>query len=209
MIDENNAFINCPFDNLYFPLLKPLLLTIIYIDLIPKISETSDSGEARINHIVNLMSISKYSIHDLSRVEKIKKNDYPRFNMPFECGIDFGLKMSNIDSLNEKKFLILEREQFRYKSIISDISGNDIKAHKNDPEQMIKALRDWFKITLPKIPRYKVIWLSYAEFEYDFEQILSSEGYDPKDINSLTFTDIIENMTTWIRDWKLKHLLIP
>ena len=76
MIDENNAFINCPFDNLYFPLLKPLLLTIIYIDLIPKISETSDSGEARINHIVNLMSISKYSIHDLSRVEKIKKSAF-------------------------------------------------------------------------------------------------------------------------------------
>ncbi len=27
-------------------------------------------------------------------------------------------------------------------------------------------------------------------------------GYDPKDINSLTFSDIIENMSTWITDYK-------
>ena len=34
------------------------------------------------------MSVSAYSIHDLSRMEPLKTNDYPRFNMPFECGID-------------------------------------------------------------------------------------------------------------------------
>ena len=134
MILENNVFINCPFDNLYFPLLKPLLFTVIYIDLVPQISETTDSGQARIDHIVQLMSISKYSIHDLSRVERVKKNDYPRFNMHFECGIDFGLKMSNIAMFAQKRFLILEKEPYRYKSIISDISGNDIKAHNENPE---------------------------------------------------------------------------
>jgi len=205
MIDENNVFINCPFDNLYFPLLKPLLFTIIYLDLIPQISETTDSGQARIDHIVDLMSISKYSIHDLSRVEKIKRNDYPRFNMPFECGIDFGLKMSNAEEFGNKRFLILEKEPYRYKSIISDISGNDIKAHKEDPEEIIKSVRDWFKVLLQDVPWYKTIWLAYAEFETDFEQILIANDYDPKDINSLTFSDIIENMTVWISTYKDKQ----
>lgn len=204
MIVENNVFINCPFDNLYFPLLKPLLFTIIYLDLIPQISETADSGQTRISHIVDLMSISKYSIHDLSRVEKIKRNDYPRFNMPFECGIDFGLKMSNYARFGEKRFLILEKEPYRYKSIISDIAGNDIKAHKEDPEEIIKAVRDWFKVLLKDVPWYKTIWFAYAEFETDFEQILVANGYDPKSINSLTFSDIIENMTVWIFAYKSK-----
>lgn len=204
MIVENNVFINCPFDNLYFPLLKPLLFTIIYLDLIPQISETADSGQTRINHIVDLMSISKYSIHDLSRVEKIKRNDYPRFNMPFECGIDLGLKMSNYARFGEKRFLILEKEPYRYKSIISDIAGNDIKAHKEDPEEIIKAVRDWFKVLLKDVPWYKTIWFAYAEFETDFEQILVANGYDPKSINSLTFSDIIENMTVWIFAYKSK-----
>lgn len=205
MIYENNVFINCPFDNLYFPLLKPLLFTVIYLDLIPQISETTDSGQTRINHIVGLMSISKYSIHDLSRVETISRKEYPRFNMPFECGIDFGLKVSNNDEFGEKRFLILEKEPYRYKSIISDIAGNDIKAHKDDPEEIIKSVRDWFKVLQHDVPWYKTIWLAYAEFETDFEQILVENGYDPKSINSITFSDIIENMTVWITAYKQKQ----
>jgi hypothetical protein len=50
--------------------------------------------------------------------------------MPFECGIDFGIKLSN-PSQSSKKFLILEKEQYRYHKVISDIFGNDIKAHGN------------------------------------------------------------------------------
>ncbi len=201
-MDASNVFINCPFDNYYFPLLKPLLFTLIYVDLNPQISETSDSGVNRLNTIRNLMAISRYSIHDLSRMEPLKRKDYPRFNMPFECGIDFGLKMSNEKKYGEKKFLILEKEQYRYQRVLSDISGNDIKSHRNDPEQIIKVIRDWFKPTNPQIPMYKEIWLAFNEFEYDYEQILVEAGYDPKDINSLTFSDIIENMSTWISEYK-------
>ena len=50
-MNPNQVFINCPFDNNYFPLLKPLLFVLIYIGLVPKISETSDSGENRLNTI--------------------------------------------------------------------------------------------------------------------------------------------------------------
>lgn len=204
-MDAKKVFINCPFDNTYFPLLKPLLFALIYMGLKPQISETSDSGEVRLHKIKMLMLESKYSIHDLSRMEPMKDIDLPRFNMPFECGIDFGIKLTN-PSKKEKKFLILEKEQYRYQKVISDISGNDIKAHKNDPEQIIKVVRDWFKSTNILIPRHKEIWLAYAEFEFDYEEILNSEGYDPKDINSLTFSDIIENMTVWVRDFKKKKL---
>lgn len=201
-MNVKNVFINCPFDNLYFSLLKPLLFTLIYIELDPQISETSDSGEVRLHKIKDLMSNSKFSIHDLSRMDSIKKNDLPRFNMPFECGIDFGIKLSNPQLFRDKKFLILEKEQYRYQKVISDISGNDIKSHKNEPEQIIKVVRDWFKPTMNNIPMYKEIWLAYNEFDFDYEEILTESGYDPKDINSITFSDILENMNIWIEKYK-------
>ncbi len=203
MIKDENVFINCPFDNAFFPLLKPLLFTITYLDLKPHISETSDSGQTRIEKIIGLMKVCKYSIHDLSRMEPIKRREYPRFNMPFECGIDFGLKMSDEKFLG-KKFLILEKEHYRYKSVISDISGNDIKAHQNDAEQMIKVVRDWFKSNITFTPKYKEIWLAYVEFQYDYEKALIDDDYDPKDLNAITFSDIIEFMSVWIKDFKRK-----
>lgn len=201
-MNDNHVFINCPFDNHYFPLLKPLLFTIIYMDLIPRISETSDSGEVRLNNIRGLMSESRYSIHDLSRMEPLKENDLPRFNMPFECGIDFGFKLSNLNGYGTKRFLILEKERYRYQKVISDISGNDIKAHDNSPETIVKAVRDWFKSSLDNVPMYKEIWLAFNEFEFDYEEILNANGYDPKDISALTFSDIIENMQAWIENYK-------
>ena len=206
MIDSRKVFVNCPFDNDFFPLLKCLLFALLYIDLQPQISETSDSGEARLHKIKDLMMASRYSIHDLSRVEAVRAGDLPRFNMPFECGIDFGLKLCGRDDFHEKKFLILETERYRYQRFISDISGNDIKAHRDDPEQIIKVVRDWFKLSAPDTPRHREIWLAYNEFEFDYESILTGEGYNPKDIEAVTFSDVIEFMSNWIEDYKAKNV---
>ena len=200
---EDFVFVNCPFDNPYFVLLKPLLFTLCYLGFKPQISETSDSGAVRLHKIRDLIANSLYSIHDLSRMDPLKPGEDPRFNMPFECGIDFGAKLIDPDTYGEKKFLILERERYRYQRVMSDISGNDIKAHGNDPEQVIKVIRDWFRPTRPKTPRHKEIWLAFNEFEYDYEEILKDEDYDPKDINALTFSDVIEIMTTWVDEYKL------
>ena len=72
-------FINCPFDNSYFPTLRTLLFTVIYLGYHPLISETSDSGESRLNTIKNLIGSAKYSIHDISRIEP-NEEGLPRFN---------------------------------------------------------------------------------------------------------------------------------
>ncbi len=204
MIYQENAFINCPFDNSYFPLLKPLLFTLIYNNINPQISETSDSGEFRLSQIKRLISNSKYSIHDLSRMEPLKDNDLPRFNMPFECGIDFGLKLSDDKLYSDKKILILEKEKHRYKQVISDISGNDIFAHENNPEKIIKVVRDWFKTQKTNIPGYKEIWLEYNDFSYKNDKVLKKAGLDSNDFEALPFSEIIENMKTWIEKRKIE-----
>jgi len=73
MAFEQNVFINCPFDDSYLPLLRPILFTVIYLGFTPRIAlERLDSGEPRINKIISLIEDSKYAIHDLSRI-KAKK----------------------------------------------------------------------------------------------------------------------------------------
>ncbi len=67
---QKNVFINCPFDDKYFDLLQTLVFTIIYYGFYPRISlENSDSGQPRLEKIVDLIRESKYSIHDLSRLQ--------------------------------------------------------------------------------------------------------------------------------------------
>jgi hypothetical protein len=208
-MDSKKVFINCPFDNHFFPLLKSLLFTLIYLDFEPQISETADCGQVRINRIKKLMKNSQYSIHDLSRMDALKKGELPRFNMPFECGMDFGFKLSGKKVMNKKKFLILEKKKYRYQKVISDISGNDIRSHKNNPENLIRATRDWFAINNTKADYAKEIWLAYNEFIFDYEGIIASKGCNPNDIFSLTFKDVIINMRTWIKNYKKRSKVPP
>jgi len=199
---ENNVFINCPFDNEYFPLLRTILFTLIYLEFDPKISETSDSGANRLNKIKELIKNSKYSIHDLSRIQSNEKG-YPRFNMPLECGIDLGCRMIGTGHLKTKKCLILETEKFRYQEFISDIAGNDIRAHDDDPQKIVKEVRDWLKISTKKSLHWaSEIWLIYKEFDSDYQAILRSEKIDPHEISSLTFSDLIQLMKGWIEAWQ-------
>ena len=201
-MDSKKVFINCPFDNQFFPLLKSLLFTLIYLDLNPQISETLDCGMTRIKNIRRLMKDSKYSIHDLSRMSSLKDGNLPRFNMPFECGLDFGLKYSGKKSLRKKKLLILETKKYRYQKVISDIAGSDIKSHKNNPEKVVQVVRDWFSSNNHDCVYSKEIWLAFNEFCYDNDIILSNENINPNDIFALTFRDTIKNMYTWIENYR-------
>src|SRR5215467_13214022 len=123
---DRNVFINCPFDPEYLSLLRPLLFTIIYLRFNPKIAlESSDSGEIRVNKICELIRCSRYSIHDLSRLQSRKKNEFYRMNMPFELGIEYGCRYFASDHLGTKRCLILERARHDYIKALSDLSGVD------------------------------------------------------------------------------------
>ena len=55
------------------------------------------------------MKESKYSIHDLSRIEA----DLPRFIKPYEFGIDYGIKHT-LD--NTKKIISIGKKNMIYES---------------------------------------------------------------------------------------------
>ena len=113
MEDNLNVFINCPFDEEYNKMFEASIFTIRDCGFMPRCAlESEDSGEPRINRIYKIIEDCRYGIHDISRTKL--SNDLPRFNMPFECGIDFGLKLSKPRKYRHKKCLILEKERYRY-----------------------------------------------------------------------------------------------
>ena len=150
MAFEENVFVNCPFDQLYLPLLRPLLFTIIYLKLKPRIAlEAMDAGQARLDKIVGLIADSKFGIHDLSRIESAKAGELFRLNMPFELGLDFGCRLFGSGIQKGKRCLVLEAEPYRYKAALSDLSGSDIESHGNEPYRVVAVVRNWLKNVSP------------------------------------------------------------
>lgn len=197
---DKNVFINCPFDSAYHPLLRPLLFTIVYLGFNPKIaSERSDSGEFRLAKISGLIRESRYSIHDLSRLQAGKKGEFYRMNMPFELGIEYGCRLFGGSPLNEKRCLVLEKQPFEYMKALSDLSGIDIKNHHEDPIKLVRQVRNWFVETvgLRGASSAGVIWYSFNDFMADFYQKREAEGFDEEDLNMMPVPEFIH----FIRDW--------
>ena len=197
---ENNIFINCPFDNEFKPILKTIIFGAVYLGYKPLLSETINSAESRIVGIQNLISKAKYSIHDLSRMKSSEKNELARFNMPFELGIDIGCKRFGDGNMKQKCLLIFDKERFRYQKAISDLSGNDIEIHNNNPEDALRKFRNWIrKIKNTQIDSANKIWRLYNEFNGDFYQLAQEDELSKKDIEEMP----LDEFCYYINEWKI------
>lgn len=197
---DNNVFINCPFDEEFYPLLRPLLFTVIYMGLNPRIAlESLDSGLPRIQKILTLINESKYAIHDLSRIKARRVGEYFRLNMPFELGLDVGCRLYKSKKWQKKKLLILEAERYRYQAAISDLSGSDIAVHKNSPEDVVTEVRNWLKSeTGRNAPGPSKIWGAFNDFMADNYDVLKAHGFSARDIERLPINELMDHMKKWV-----------
>lgn len=198
---ETNVFINCPFDNEYKTLLRPLLFSVLYFELEPKISQTLSSSIIRINQIKQYIRNSKFSIHDLSRSKPMKKNELPRFNMPYELGLDIGCAEYGSKKFKKKKILILETDRYHYQKVLSDISGQDIENHNNDPATLIRKVRNWFSTvdSMKPYPSANKVWIAYNQFFDDITKTLFSEGFTIEEIENMPDSNLINFSKDWIK----------
>jgi len=197
-------FINCPFDKEYRKLLSPLVFTILYSGFEPEISETKSSSDIRIIQIKKIIRDSDYSIHDLSRCRPKKISDPPRFNMPFELGLDIGCLEYGNKKQRKKKILILEKDKYFYQKFLSDIAGQDIRNHNNKPIEVIEIIRDWFS-TLNEKKKYDshvIIWNYYNDFIDSLIKRLEKEGYKKDRVMILPFTEFVGYARKWIKEKK-------
>jgi hypothetical protein len=203
-----NVFVNCPFDGKYLALLRPLLFTIVYLGHRPRIAvERSDSGESRLEKICELIRQSKLSIHDLSRLKAGRAQEFYRLNMPFELGIDYGSRIHGPELMQDKKFLILERGPHDFKIALSDLSGVDIKSHTNKPEEVVRAVRDWFYETvgLRDAPYPKVIWFHFNDFTTSLFESRLAEGIPENDVREDIARMPIPEYLSCAISWVAKH----
>jgi len=197
---SKNVFINCPFDDEYIPLLRPLLFTLIYLDYNPRIAlERFDSAEQRIQKICALIQASKFSIHDLSRTSARRRNEISRLNMPLELGIDYGCRLFKEGEMRNKIFLIFEQRPYLLQRALSNLSGVDVKAHGNEPEKVVREVRNWFVTNeLGTAASPSTIWDNFNEFMTDFYQKRGNEGFTDKDLQIMPIPEYIKFIREWL-----------
>ena len=197
---ERNVFINCPFDDDYMPLLRPLLFSVYALGFEPRIAlERFDSGRPRIDKIVALISASKFAIHDLSRIRATAAGEYFRLNMPFELGLDVGCRIFGRGRRATKRCLILESENYRYQAAISDLSGFDIATHGDKPKRVVAEVRHWLNDCIRGDGASpSQIWADFIEFISDKDADLARRGYTRQDIEGLPIRELMRYMRDWL-----------
>ena len=107
--------------------------------------EDCDASRIRVDKIYDLISESKYGIHDISRVTLDHVHRLPRFNMPLELGLWLGAKRFGSKRDKQKRALVLDKLPHRYQIFCSDIAGQDATFHRNDTAIVIRRIRDWLR----------------------------------------------------------------
>jgi len=197
---ETDVFVNCPFDDAYRPVLRPILFSIVDLGFSPRIAlESLDSGKPRIEKIISLIEHSKYAIHDLSRMQAAQAGEYFRLNMPFELGLDVGCRLFGKGHWSEKKCLILEAEHYRYQAAISDLSGSDIGVHSDNPIEALTRVRNWLNTEARlHAPGPAAIWGRFVDFMGRNHDVLKARGYSDEDVTLLPIPDLIDDMRRWV-----------
>ena len=160
--------------------------------------EVYDGGEVRIDKIAALIRACRRGIHDVSRTE-LNQAGLPRFNMPFELGLFLGAKRFGDRVQGKKTCLVLDREPYRYQAFLSDIAGQDIQAHGDEPVRAIAAIRDWLASGQRKRPPPggAEIGRRFQTFAADLPRILAGI---PIERAELTFSDYTNIAAAWLEE---------
>jgi len=196
---SENVFINCPFDKEYLILRNALLFAIFDCGFIPRCAlEEDDSGNVRFNKIQKIIAECRFGVHDISRTELDDQTQTPRFNMPLELGVFLGAKHFGNRQQKGKVCLVLDREQYRYQAFISDIAGHDIRSHDNDPEKVIRHIRNWLNTASGRrtIPGGRAIINRWRQFEADLPAMCEQSSIE---VDELTYNDRTNFISEWLR----------
>jgi len=195
-----SVFLNCPFDVSYRPILDAIVFAVFDAGFLPRCAlEYDDGTEIRLSKILRIISQCTHGIHDISYTNLDPATGLPRFNMPFELGIFMGCKAFGKNPHQAKVGLVLDQEPFRYQKFLSDLSGQDIRAHSNDPRLAIRAVREWLRIVSGRadIPGADDIWQRYRRFRRALPKICRLRAICPED---LTFVDYAEIVRYWLQE---------
>ena len=194
---NDNVFLNCPFDSAYKELFDALVFTIHDCGFIARCAlEEADASQVRIEKIYDMVAGCRYGIHDISRTDQT--SGLPRFNMPLELGVFLGAKKFGIDEQKRKKCLILDLERYRFQTFISDIAGQDIDAHNNNPQEIVTVVRNWLRNASGRktIPSGSIIWSHFQGFLSALPLVAQQVELE---VDELVFNDYTFLVAEWLK----------
>ena len=93
----------------------------------------------------------------------------------------------------------MKKKNINNQKALSDLSSSDIKSHNNEPEEVIRQIRDWFVVNeLERADSATIIWESFNEFMADFYLKRKEEGFREKDILKMPVPEFIRFINEWI-----------
>ena len=194
----DSVFLNVPFDKKYARLFDALVFAIHDCGFTARSAlEVDDGGQARVLKILDIIGQSQYGIHDISRAGIDRQTGLARFNMPLELGFCLGAKRYGSPRHRNKRCLVLDRERYRYRNFCSDIAGQDVRAHSDQPRDAIRAVRDWLSTHRPAVqmPGGKAIFERYERFR---AQLAVQAADVHLDVVELTFGDYTKLVVGWL-----------
>lgn len=197
-LDADSVFINCPFTDDYKETFHSIVFAVLSCGFRPRTAmEAGDAGDIRLDKIVRLIAESSYSIHDLSAVGLDETNSLPRFNMPFELGLVIGCKKIVGRKFSKRPILIMEYAAYTTQKCLSDIGGQDLKAHRGSILRVINIVRTWLlqESRRDNIPGQVRIQKAFTSF-YEVLPILCETA--ELDVSDLGYSDFVILAQQWL-----------
>ena len=201
-----NVFINCPFDSAYRPLFEAITFAAYDCGFYPRSAlEVDDSTEVRIVKITGIIRDSRLAVHDISRTQLDRGTRLPRFNMPLELGMYLGAKFFGSGKQGQKAAIVLDVDRYRYQKFISDIAGQDIRAHGGSTEEAIRQVREFLSTHAGAgvfLPGGDTMVERYSRFRRALPGMCTKLHLDS---SALNFRDLTGLIVTWLDE----HPLAP
>jgi hypothetical protein len=100
---------------------------------------------------------------------------------------------------NTKSSIVLDTEQFRYQAFCSDIAGQDIRAHGNQPAKAIAAVRGMLATALggaARIPGEAKINERFTQFRKELPGICRPLHVKPRELQFVETRSLVEEWLT-------------
>lgn len=204
--DSTKVFINCPYDKEYEPFFRAIVFGIIANGFKSVCAKEITGGGNRLNKISQMIYDCGYGIHDISRVDIDKNTGFPRFNMAFELGLFIGCQTFGKGNQRDKDFIVLDKNSYRFRNFLSDISGKDPIGHDDKSDLALHYVNEWLgqkRIEKSNDPSdyigSKSIADFYQEFLNDFPALCTQSKAD---INNLLHHEYILIASKWLKKKK-------
>jgi hypothetical protein len=197
-VKRRDVFVNCPFDREYNPLFRAIVFTIVRSGFRPRCAlEADNAAENRFSKICAIIGDCRYGVHDISRTQASGRPRLPRFNMPLELGVFLGAQRLGDQPHRNKRCIIFDTERYRYQRFISDLAGQDIHAHADNVQTLIRELAAWLRDQSGdrKVPGGSAIARDFENFRADLPQICAARQIRDAE---LTFGDLNAVIVEWL-----------